>query len=222
MSERLRTSSRVERKTSGRPREFVVEEALDAAMEVFAAKGYAAASLSDLTSAMGINRVSMYAAFGNKEALFVKAMIRYTELGNERFARCLADCTAREGFERLVRESVRMFTDRDAHGVCFVTQGPLAKGDASIETRRFVASKRAEIETMLKKLLDRALADDELARDVSTADLARAYTVMIQGMALEAQHGATRDQLLRVVDLAMTMWPDRRSTRRRSASPAAR
>ena len=186
-------------------------------MDVFATKGYVAASLADLTAAMGINRVSMYATFGNKEALFVKAMVRYTQLGSQRLARCLVDGTARESFDRLVRESVRMFTDPDGHGVCFVTQGPIAQADASAETRRFVATKRAEIESMLKGRLDAAVAEGELAHDVSTADLARAYAAMLQGVALQAQHGATRAELLRVVDLAMAMWPTRRSPPRRPA-----
>ena len=63
----------------GRPREFDAEKALDAALEVFWRKGYEGASLPDLTEAMGINRPSLYAAFGNKEALFRKVIARYVE-----------------------------------------------------------------------------------------------------------------------------------------------
>ena len=63
----------------GRPRAFDVDEALDRALEVFWRKGYEGASLPDLTEAMGINRPSLYAAFGNKEALFRKAIDRYAE-----------------------------------------------------------------------------------------------------------------------------------------------
>ena len=61
----------------GRPREFDVEEALSAALKVFWRKGYEGASLTDLTEAMGITRPSLYCAFGNKEALFKKALDLY-------------------------------------------------------------------------------------------------------------------------------------------------
>ena len=63
----------------GRPREFDVENALDRALEVFWRKGYEGASLEDLTEAMGINRPSLYAAFGSKEELFRLALDRYAE-----------------------------------------------------------------------------------------------------------------------------------------------
>jgi AcrR family transcriptional regulator len=63
----------------GRPRAFDIEKALDQALQVFWHKGYEGASLSDLTAAMGINRPSLYAAFGNKEELFRKALERYIE-----------------------------------------------------------------------------------------------------------------------------------------------
>ena len=64
---------------SGRPREFDVDKALDCALNVFWRKGYEGSSLPDLTKAMRINRPSLYATFGNKEALFKKAIDRYVE-----------------------------------------------------------------------------------------------------------------------------------------------
>ena len=82
-----------------------------AAMRVFAQKGFEAASLTALTKAMKINRVSMYATFGNKEELFRKAIDLYSRGGAELFAGCLAADTARVGVDRLLRKGVTMFTD---------------------------------------------------------------------------------------------------------------
>src|SRR5437870_1873268 len=61
----------------GRPRAFDIDKALDCALLIFWRKGYEGASLSDLTEAMGINRPSLYAAFGNKENLFRESLDRY-------------------------------------------------------------------------------------------------------------------------------------------------
>jgi len=126
-------------KGRGRPRAFDEALALEAATRVFADKGFDGASLSDLTEAMGINRVSMYATFGNKEALFVKAMNRFSCTSEDRVKSCLSASTAREAVERLLHEGVRMFTSPDGPGVCFVTQGPFEVANASEETRRFMA-----------------------------------------------------------------------------------
>ena len=63
--------------TKGRPREFDIETALGAALRVFWTKGYEGASLTELTEAMGVTRPSLYAAFGNKEALFSQALDLY-------------------------------------------------------------------------------------------------------------------------------------------------
>jgi AcrR family transcriptional regulator len=191
----------------GRPREFNEEEALEAATRVFADKGYEAASLSDLTAAMGINRVSMYSTFGNKEALFRKAMERFTHASGNHLAACLAADSARQAIEKVLREGVKMVTNPDGPGACFVTQGPLTAPDATEETRRYVARKRGDVERALRRRFDRAIDEGELPLTASAEHLARFYAVMIQGLALQAQHGATKEQLLAVVDVAMGHWP---------------
>lgn len=110
----------------GRPRTFTSEEALIAATLVFAEKGLEGASSADLTKAMGINRTSMYATFGNKEQLFRLTMERFTQAGAKHIEECLAAGTAREGVERVLREGVKTFTDPHGPGVCFLTQEPLS------------------------------------------------------------------------------------------------
>jgi AcrR family transcriptional regulator len=191
----------------GRPREFSSEEALIAANLVFAEKGFEGASLADLTKATGINRTNMYATFGNKEQLFRLTMERFTQAGAKHIEECLAAGTAREGVERVLRESVKRFTDPHGPGVCFLTQEPLTGSDASDETRQYAGRKRAAIELALRDLFDRAIKGGELPHKVSSEGPARFYAVVIQGLALQAQHGGTREQLLSVVDMAMASWP---------------
>src|SRR5438094_9922303 len=97
--------------TVGRPRAFDVDEALDQALKVFWRKGYEGTSLPDLTKAMGINRPSLYAAFGNKEELFRKALDRYAEGPAAYAAEALNEPTARAVAELLLEGSVNLLTD---------------------------------------------------------------------------------------------------------------
>jgi AcrR family transcriptional regulator len=204
---KLSPSCQMSNNPLGRPREFSSEEALIAANLVFAEKGFEGASLADLTKAMGINRTNMYATFGNKEQLFRLTMERFTQAGAKHIEECLAAGTAREGVERVLRESVKRFTDPHGPGVCFLTQEPLTGSDASDETRQYAGRKRAAIELALRDLFDRAIQGGELPHKVSSEGPARFYAVVIQGLALQAQHGSTREQLLSVVDMAMASWP---------------
>ena len=194
----------------GRPKGFCVDAALDAATRMFAAKGYEGASLSDLTAAMGINRFSMYATFGNKEALFVKARTRYAQMLDRRRNEALGASTARDGLERLLREGAAMFTDPAGLGVCFVTQAPLNDPAVSDETKRLLVENRTAVERAIRRRLDQAVGDGELPADTDTRKLARFYCVVIQGMALQAQHGATKDDLVEVLEAAMQGWPSHR------------
>jgi AcrR family transcriptional regulator len=196
-------------KPPGRPKAFDEKEALNAAMEVFAEKGYLAASLPDLTAAMGINRFSMYATFGNKEGLYVNAMTAFNDAGKQRVIETLAGMPARASIVQLLKEIIERFTDK-AHGVCFVTQAPLAREDASEETRALMAKQRGEVEAAIWRRLEKAAKDGELPAGAKPSDLARFYAVVIQGFALQAQHGATRDQLIRVLDVVMASWPETR------------
>src|SRR6478735_11363440 len=89
----------------GRPRAFDLETALEQALQVFWEKGYQGTSLSDLTSAIGINRPSLYAAFGNKEALFRKALDRYVEKTVVFVLDAIHEPTARRFAERLLHSA---------------------------------------------------------------------------------------------------------------------
>lgn len=191
----------------GRPRAFDLETALDRALQVFWRKGYEGTSLSDLTKAMGINRPSLYAAFGNKENLFRKALDRYAE-GPAAYTRtALDEPTARAVVERLLHGVVDLLTDPCTPQGCLAVQGALACGEAADVIRQELVARRAAGEAALCQRLERARADDDLPADADAADLARYVTTVAQGMAVQAAGGASREELRRVVETALRAWP---------------
>ena len=137
----------------GRPREFDVDEALDRALGVFWRRGYEGASLPELTEAMGINRPSLYAAFGNKEALFRRAIERYVEGPACHFREALGEPTARAVVERVFRGTVDLLTDAGNPPGCFLVQGALACGDAADPIRRELVERReAGVEALARAI----------------------------------------------------------------------
>lgn len=115
----------------GRPREFDLDEALERALRVFWKRGYEGSSLTDLTRAMGITKPSMYAAFGNKEQLFRKALERYAEGPASYASRSLKEPTAREVAEAFLRSAVRTTTLPERPQGCLTVQGALVSGEGS-------------------------------------------------------------------------------------------
>src|SRR5581483_2250712 len=128
-------------------RAFDIDEALERALEVFWRKGYEGASLSDLTRAMGINRPSLYAAFGNKEELFRRALDRYAEGPAAYVKEALDEPTARAVAERLLHGSIDLMTDRGKPHGCLMVQGALACGEAADSIRQELIARRLAAES---------------------------------------------------------------------------
>ncbi|WP_033439552.1 TetR/AcrR family transcriptional regulator [Saccharothrix sp. NRRL B-16314] len=191
----------------GRPREFDADEALDRALRVFWQRGYEGAALSDLTAAMGINRPSLYAAFGNKESLFRKAVERYTDEQAAHVRDALLQPTARAVAEHMLRGAADVSTQPDCPQGCLSLQGGLAMGEASEPARQQLADWRRTGEVGLRVRFERAQAEGDLPGDVDAGDLAKFVAVIAQGISVQAADGVSREQLHRMVELALRAWP---------------
>ncbi|MGW3435021.1 TetR/AcrR family transcriptional regulator [Streptomyces melanosporofaciens] len=191
----------------GRPRGFDADEALERAMRVFWEQGYEGASLTDLTSAMGITRTSMYAAFGNKEELFRRALERYTEGPASYAARALREPTARQVATAFLGGSVRATTRPDCPTGCLGVQGSLAAGDPGRPARDALIAWRDEAISHLRDRLQRAVDEGDLPPDTDPGLLARYLMTVANGIAVQAVGGATRDDLQQVADMALRTWP---------------
>jgi AcrR family transcriptional regulator len=193
----------------GRPREFDPDAALERAMHVFWTKGYEGASLSDLTRAMRINRPSLYAAFGNKEQLFRKVLDRYVDGPLAYFGKALTAPKARDVVEQMFFGAARMASDPRLPSGCLMVQGALAVGNAAGSVRKEAAGRRATSEVALRRRLQRAKREGDLAKNADPAELARYVMTVLQGMAVQGADGASPDQLRRVAQVALRAWPKR-------------
>jgi AcrR family transcriptional regulator len=180
--------------------------ALERALNVFWTQGYEGTSLSDLTEAMGINRPSPYAAFGNKEALFRQVLDRYGEVMGQLVRDSLAEPRVRAGMEHLLRGACEVPAEGPARG-CLLVNGALTGSQDSRAMQEELAARRAAREQTLRERFERAKSEGDLPADASSAALARYISVVLQGLSVQAASGASREELRDVVEIAMQAWP---------------
>ncbi|WP_214411185.1 TetR/AcrR family transcriptional regulator [Sphaerisporangium fuscum] len=184
----------------GRPRAFDVDAALDRALEVFWRQGYEGTSLSDLTAAMGINRPSLYAAFGNKEELFAKVLDRYITGPGAFAAEALTAPTAREVVARMVGGAVELTTGPHTPPGCLSVNSVHACGPASAPARQAAIAARKAGEVALRRRFEQA---SDLPAGHDPATLARLVHTITDGIAVQAASGRGRDELRQIADLAL-------------------
>ena len=193
----------------GRPREFCTEQALAAALRVFWSKGYEGASLTELTEAMGITKPSLYAAFGNKEALFHKALDLYESEKLDYMRIALEQPSARAVVEHLLRGAVEMQTSQCNPKGCLGVIHMTACGSEAESIKTDVIARRASSQAALVERLERAKREGDLPMDADIAGLTQYLYAVLQGMAVQAGSGATRDELERVIAISLQCWPSK-------------
>ena len=191
---------------TGRPRGFDIDSALDQALRVFWEKGFEGSSLSDLTRAMGINRPSLYAAFGNKESLFRKALDLYERDKMAYVGKALAEPTARKVAEAMLRGAVDNLTGYgDPHG-CLGVIASVACGAEASSIREEVLERGKVAKQALVDRLEQAKAEGDLPDHVDVEALTNYMYAIVQGMSVQAGAGASREELQRTADTVLKMW----------------
>ncbi|MFY1697393.1 TetR/AcrR family transcriptional regulator [Solwaraspora sp. WMMA2101] len=188
---------------AGRPRAFDEEAVLDRATEAFWRYGYEGASLSTLTAAMGINRPSLYAAFGSKEQLFQRTLARYQEAQLATVRTALDQPTAYAAIEAFLRASADGLTADSHPAGCFSVQGGLSCSPENTRITEMLAAGRAATEAAVAQRLSRAAEDGDLPEGVDARALARFVMALSEGHAVQAAAGASREQLQASVDIAL-------------------
>ncbi|MBS1063846.1 TetR/AcrR family transcriptional regulator [Gluconobacter wancherniae] len=196
------------RRPSGRPRSFDREVALEAAMRLFWKYGYEGVSFQQLTAVLGIGAPSLYAAFGNKKALYREALDRYVDM------RGASDLSFMED-ARSPREAVCLLLDGTARGLvdpagevgCMLNTGMIASHPDHEDLARDLAQRRAQFRALLIDTLQRWMSRERATR------LSFYVTAVMQGMAIQARDGFRQAQLQAVVDEALKAIPDDSYTR---------
>jgi AcrR family transcriptional regulator len=202
---------------SGRRRQFDQDEALDRALQVFWKRGYEGATLPELTEAMGINRPSLYAAFGNKEQLFRKALDRYLSGPQSFLAAALKKNTAREAVEAIFAGFLAMQRGRERARGCLIVSGALACGEEGETVRGELARLRQATVAVLRVRFEEAVRDGDLPKGTDCSTLARYIATVLNGLSVQAASGATDEELQRVVALALQAWLVATTTRGRES-----
>lgn len=195
--------------TRGRPREFCVDAALAAALGVFWRNGYEGASMAELTQAMGITKPSLYAAFGNKEQLFHKALDLYEAEKLAYTREALEQPTARAVAEHLMRGAIAAQTSTCDPKGCLRVIGSTACGAEAESIRADVIKRRESSQAALVARFRRAKQEGDLPDHIEPEGLTQYLYAILQGMAVQAGSGASRADLERVVETSLMIWPTR-------------
>ncbi len=190
----------------GRPRAFDVDVALQKALEVFWRKGYEGTSLPDLTQAMGINKPSLYAAFGNKEQLFLKAIELYEQRPCGFFMPALAQATAYKVAEFMLLGAAAASANPDAPRGCVVVQGAIACSDSGNAVKEALIAKRQAGTLQLVERFERAKIEGDLPVDADPKALATYLSTVLQGMAIQATSGADVATLEQIAHTALQVF----------------
>ncbi|MFH9816383.1 TetR/AcrR family transcriptional regulator [Streptomyces sp. NPDC017230] len=193
-------------RTRGRPRSFDRATALEKALMAFWERGYEATSVSDLTRIMDIGAPSLYAAFGDKRALFEEVVQEYgVRYGSFRTRALTEEPTARAGIERMLREAAVEYTVPGRPHGCLVIHAAANCSTAEVEE-----SLRQRRNANIAGIEDRIRADvaaGTLPPDIDATALARYTGAMIQGMSQQARDGASRAELEALAEIALAVWP---------------
>ncbi len=191
----------------GRPRSFDRTEALEKAMDLFWRKGFDNASIGELTAATGLAPPSLYAAFGNKEALFGAALDHYARTaGSGIWERLDQAPTAREGVRALLAATAERYTrTAPPRGCMIVLAAPQMEGGNAVVAEMLAAQRRRNA-ARIEQRLRRAVATGELPPAADCRAIA-AYVACVQhGMSIQARDGASREDLRAVADCVLAGW----------------
>lgn len=195
------------RRSRGRPRAYSPDAALGAARDAFWSAGYSATSLDDLAAATGMNRPSLYAAFGNKQALYLKTLGQLGgEMAQQVGAVLGAPIPLREALRQFYLNALTLYLsgEQGPRG-CFIVCTATVEAVEEPDVREFLRQTLRHIDDALIARFRHAVSQGELPADADPETLGRLAACVLQSLAVRARAGQSRASLKRIVDGAVTM-----------------
>lgn len=198
--------------SAGRKRTFDKDEALAKAMYLFWANGFAGTSLTDLTSTLGINKPSMYSAFGNKEKLFASALdhylVNYRGPVMERFTNP-TDAPLKQRLEAFLLAVIDVVAGAETPKGCFYTKSCYESDSAAIpeEVTSLLRDMESNNEATLLELLKAEVEKGELPESSDVQTLAKYLLTLMTGLSVQAKNGSSKEQLQDVVAVVVETFP---------------
>ena len=188
---------------TGRPISFDKDAALEAAMLLFWERGFEGTAMADLTQAMGLNPSSIYAAFGDKHALFSLAVKRYVERRAQYATRALEEPTLEKVVRALFDNTVAFLTAPGHPPTCMTLAGAVGCSVAATPARDIMTEIRRQNEVAMKERFLQARKSGEFPKDVNVGDYTRYLSSIIAGLSIQAANGSTKAELKRTSQMAL-------------------
>lgn len=195
----------------GRPLSFDTDAALEKAMLAFWRSGYETTSIADLTAAMGVTPPSLYAAFGNKQHLFLAAMRRYAGDPDVLEQTLQRAPTARKGLSEMLQAAAVLYTGDSTPPGCLLASAAATGSPEAAGVRAAVAAERHRIRDIIQRRIMADVTSGQLAPGANPDVLADLVIAVNQGMSVLARDGAPRETLLAVAEAALQGWPEAQS-----------
>lgn len=187
---------------TGRPIGFDKDAALEAAMLLFWERGYEGASMADLTQATGLNPSSIYAAFGDKHALFSGAVRRYIEIRAQYATKALEQPTLKRVIRALFDNTVEFLTTPGHPPTCMTLAGAAGCSVEAKPARDLMTEIRKQNQIAIRERLVKARKSGELPKGINVDDYARYLSSIIAGLSIQAANGSTKQELKRTAKMA--------------------
>jgi AcrR family transcriptional regulator len=188
---------------SGRPINFDKDAALEAAMLLFWERGFEGTSMADLTQAMGLNPSSIYAAFGDKQALFALAAKRYLEYRAQYASTALAEPTLKGVIRALFDNTVEFLTTPGHPPSCMSLAGAMGCSVNATPAKELMTEIRKQNQAAIKSRLVRARKSGELPKEINVDDYTRYLSTILAGLSIQAANGSTKAELKRTAEMAL-------------------
>jgi TetR/AcrR family transcriptional repressor of nem operon len=189
-----------------RSKQFDETRALASAVDVFWRQGYENTSLEALMREMGIARQSLYDTFGDKRALYLKAMAFYRERTNSSLRESLSSApTVKEGFTKVLLGLVAETREQHERG-CLLLSANMERAVDDEEIARFLEDNQAEVESIFAEALRRGQRGGELGEETDAGALAKFFVATIQGMRAMARLKSDRRALRQVARIALAVF----------------